>query len=699
MIIKELNTGKCYDLKPGTKVEVERTNLFFNEYGEQTLPLELPDTPRNRELTGYPFSLANVSKPKADIPCLLEHGAYAMRCRQAVLSAARGGSITTSMYMNEGSFLSRIRNVTLADVFGSETVAGVADVAGGLAFCSSLMDGSDPDFAIFPVLVEMDGRRVLLNRIEPMDSSGGIVTSGNSYGLYNSFDRQEEVDDESIVKIPAGCYVTPFVRVSFLLRRVFAHFGYTLQDSFLTTVEPFASMVVVNNTIDSLLHGTILVGHLLPECSVGTFLDVFRKRFCLEFIPDEVSMTVAVLTFRDMMAASPSADISSWVIGNPRITFQEERQLRLHSAEVVSEVAASEGMFQVAASYPEAWYNSDDGCCYRMGYGACPVRELVADCTLPYYAGGNRAAYDVEVPDCMYCFSAFTEESKYTDVPRTRQRTSNPGSVFGLFPYLGEGRALNSTVVALAQAGDDATADVAGGGGGLPVILSFVWQDGILPHGTNHDTGGWDYSLLYNGPKGIFERFWRDFDTLLRNSLHRVDASLLVPDSAKMRQSVHSKVLLGGSEMLFDVFRYDVSGEREPVESGLLTLGLRAPVSEAPAEPVMSGPPLRAWDISTSETEITQQEYEAAGYEFDYDQWVDEGCPRVTQPLAAIYPPPPSAAQYSAGGNYYTRTTYRVTGSRSGVRFYRVSVSLVPVLSDDGDNGLIWPPRMFERVR
>ena len=53
MKIVHTNSGQAYQLKPGAQLEVERTNLFFNEYGEQTLPIELPDTDVNRMLTGY----------------------------------------------------------------------------------------------------------------------------------------------------------------------------------------------------------------------------------------------------------------------------------------------------------------------------------------------------------------------------------------------------------------------------------------------------------------------------------------------------------------------------------------------------------------------------------------------------------------------------------------------------------------------
>ena len=138
MKIVHIPTGEAYQLSPDTCLEVERTNLFFNEYGEQTLPVTLPDTPLNRRLTGNPEQLANLERPSTDIECTITDGEYFCTCRQAVLGARRNEGITTTFYMNEGSFLSRLQRTPLTDVFGSETVPGVQTVEQGIAWCWSL---------------------------------------------------------------------------------------------------------------------------------------------------------------------------------------------------------------------------------------------------------------------------------------------------------------------------------------------------------------------------------------------------------------------------------------------------------------------------------------------------------------------------------------------------------------------------------
>lgn len=175
MKIVNTKAGQAYHLTPGTQLEIERPNLFFNEWGEQSLPTDLPDTDLNRQLTNYPDMLANRNKPSANIDCSIQDGDYFMPCRQAILGAKRREKISTSFYMNEGSFLSRISDVTLTDIFGDEIIPGITTVQQGIDFCWSLRDNSHPNFAIFPITVNLDGDRRHVNRINYMNDAGVCI--------------------------------------------------------------------------------------------------------------------------------------------------------------------------------------------------------------------------------------------------------------------------------------------------------------------------------------------------------------------------------------------------------------------------------------------------------------------------------------------------------------------------------------------
>lgn len=665
MKIINLTTGQAYQLAPGTQLEIERPNLFFNDYGEQSYPVDLPDTDLNRALCGYPDQPANRQKPLTDIPAAISEGDYYMPCRQAVLGAKRKEKITTSFYMNEGSFLSRMQNVPLVDVFGDETVPGVNTVEEGIEWCQNLIEDTDPHFSIFPVIVELDGERRVINAVVAMDEDGNYYDPNQVYypetlpegvanGLWNSFPRRETVNGRTIQLTP-GYYITPFIRANYLLQRVFAYFGYTLEDNFFTQTKPFDKMVLVNNTADALVNGTILLAHLVPDCYCNTLIDVFRKKFCCEFVPDESTCTVHVEFFKDILAAAPADDLTECLVGHPEISFQEPRQLKLSSDESLTDGETFEGGGELKRKYPTAYVRLSDSQIERRGYTNKINYELLSDGNIPFFADdADMEAYEVNVPDCQFTYdkgASIGEDKTYSET----------------CPYIGEGRMLNSVLEG--DFGDtDTDSDIesfATSDHEQAPVLVFT-EHGTITEGTNIRSG---YSLTYNGPSGIYEKFWRDFDNLLRNAFHQVTASLLLGNDRKRMLPAHRKVVLDGSEYLFDIFRYTLGGNAGPAETELRTLLMQDPVSLSASHNEIFSQRGYTWRIEIeSEEQLTAEQWTAAGYTAEQE---------VTVP--AIYPPNPTQEQFNSGGSYYTRTVYYSYFSRLNIWVYNKStISLKP---------------------
>lgn len=107
-------------------------------------------------------------------------------------------------------------------------------------------------------------------------NSEGKLVARNSRMLYRP-------DDETYTSVGVGYYVTPFIRTNYLLKRVFAYFGYTLLDHYFSQTDPFRNMVMANTTADAIVNGRILIADLLPDITCGDLLEVFRKRFLCEF--------------------------------------------------------------------------------------------------------------------------------------------------------------------------------------------------------------------------------------------------------------------------------------------------------------------------------------------------------------------------------------------------------------------------------
>ena len=667
---------KAYQLNSDTQIEIEKPNLFFNEYGEQSLPLDLPDTDLNRQLTGYPDLLANRNKQAAEISCTLIDGGYMMACRQAVLSAQRGKSISTSFYMNDGAFLSRMKNISLMEIFGDETVPGITTVEEGIQFCRSLLDGSNENFAIFPIRIEMDDMKKEVNQVESYRNG--------PYNFVNEKEQTETVDGNTIVLSP-GYYMSPFIRGSYLLKRLFEYFGYTMEESAITSDATFKNIVFINNTMDSLANGMIKLSHLVPDCMCNDVLDVYRKKFCCEFVPDEGARSVRVVFFKDIINETDVPDLTPYLVGHPEISYPDYKQLRLISDEFITDGSDTyESTSAIQSKYPNAWYDPTSNSYKRTGYHKFEFDIEVSDGHLPYWGGGTLEAYEVSVPDAVYCITAGTVESTESGRPSgSRPSTSRPTSM----PFIGAGRALNSTVIGIdIPDGDETKREyIATANHDQKCILSF-FKPSILnddktirtaPEGSLTDGNGErSFSLLYNGPSGLYERFYREYDNLLRNSMHEVKADFLFPDVIKQTLQAHRKVIVDGQACFFDVMKYNLGVRNEVMSSDMFTASLYEPLNVAmnESERLKKDRTGYRWKVITSEREIISEESYLEAGKPAYDIKLQ----RYEENLDPIYPPLATEAQYKEGGAYYSRYCYGYSTSRdTGKYFYRYKIYLV----------------------
>lgn len=644
MKITHVKTGVPYQLSSGTQLEAERTNPFFNDYGEQTLPVDLPATDVNRSLLGYPDKLGYHMKMREQIDVSIQDGEYFMPCKQAILSAKRKDSISTSFYMNDGSFYSTLQNTTLKQVFRDETIPGVSTVADGINFCRSLINDDHPYYSISPVLITDDSNNSQGYSYKFINAYGFVANHGTKFGdificgkdptgthlsdFYNAVSRTDMVEGVTLT-MSEGYFISPFIRCNYVLQRIFAYFGYTLLDNFFTKTYPFTKMVFLNNVIDTLVNGTILISQLVPDVLCSDILNWYRKKFHCEFVPDELNKTVSVCLFNDMIQEPACVDLSSCVTSQPHIHYPENyKQIILMPKNTLDNPESSESFDSLAdllAKYPLAYYSNLDGSFYRNGYKLVSIiNEKLSECSMRYYLGGNLETEKIEIPECMPEF----RKNRYQPSP----------SIYCNLLYIGKYQTLNSKVLAQTQE------TVSLKNNSLDIMVAFPYTDRFgQPRCTvtNYDHSEtseypdeirlFDYSLCYYGEEGIFEKFYRSYDLLLRNSLHPVNIDLLLTPYQKRSLPAHKKVIISGREMFIDKLKYHIGGSNEPTESELFTTEIYLPIDEAKhlydilSEPILS----YIWETHFEAHEVSKEEYEASEYK--------DRTPTI------IYPPAPSA--------------------------------------------------------
>jgi len=643
MKIIHIASGKPYQLTPDTAIEIERPNPFFNTYGEQSLPLNIPASEYNRALLSYQEDLAATIKQQANIDAAIIDKDFYMVCRQAILSSKKKENISTSFYLNEGSFYTKLSDLNLKDVFGTESIHGVTTVEEGIAFCRTLISGNNPNYAIFPVLIdysEVDGtnftRRInyfqskgykFLNRWGYFSNDIFVDAPSDNSDFYNAKSRTEKVGDDTVALGP-GYYITPFIRANYLLQRIFTYLGYTLKDNFFTKTLPFTNMVFVNNTMDSLVNGDIRIADLVPNCKISVILDLFRKKFCCEFIPDEVSKTMDIELFNDIMATDSGIDITTYATSEPEITFPEKYMaVKISSEDKVTDSSSASDVSSLSvleSKYPHSVIDPNDSNWYRYGKDdltGVSDKTKTMECNEGYYQDSNFKEYEISVPDK----SPITKASP------------NGYPIFSAI-YIGESQALNSVL----SNTDSSSSESSSSSSDQKPMLAFYHNRDNYPLGlcANYYNGTklFDYTLYYNGPDGIFEKFYRVFDNFIRNSKHSVKVSLLLPAELKMNIKAQKLLLYHGQKLFIDTLKFNIGGKESPVESQFYTTKNHTPtvIAKTYNEIIAVDEPGYSWTTKNSVTEATQSDY------------MDN---RTTK-MKTIYPPA-ATSKYIPGVHYF----------------------------------------------
>lgn len=666
MRITNLDKGEAYQLNPDTQLSVERTNPFFNDYGEQTVPCPLPASDHNMRLLDYP-TIFGLTRRTLKTAAAISDGDYHAQCVQALLSVRKKGSIETAFYINDGSLYATISDIRLKDIFDGELVKDatgntITTVQQGIAFCRSLISGTNPDYAIFPVLVDNDsglsgdyqydykvinhwGKDVDMGEGNTLFVEGAI--DDNECDFWGATQRTEYVSQEPVT-LTAGYYITPFIRCATVLRRIFQHFGYTLTDSLLTTAEPFTKMVFVNNVIDVLVNGTIRITDLLPDVTARTVLDIYRKKFCCEFVADEDQKTVSIVFLNDIVSRQPDADLTGCMTDEPTANFNNAYKRVVIKSEDQVSGSQEESYDNIRAMHqecPTAYFDTASGMFMKDGFiGQIRVRTIVGGNAQPYDTGQDTEPYEVTVPDMM---------------PELCELKLNGTSTFLFrqqFLYIGTYATLNSKLTTTADS--DSDTDTAGANNLKPVIaIPYVYHASILmaTHNVlratigNYDPAGtklWDYSLLYNGDDGIFSRFWSDADRLYRNALDDVKVTLLLSQQQKSQLPSTAKVVIRNTPFLVNKLKFTLGGKDKPLQTELKSLRIMQPEDVAPTLSQML--PMQAcqyrWEARATVQGVEAEEYNNAGADKE-------------RQFSVFYPPLPSEA-YATGQHYFEQHSY-----------------------------------------
>lgn len=269
-----------------------------------TFPIDVPLDSVNREIIGHVNRVDNDGVLMADEYCEVWVQGIMLYKGRATLERSKGNRASLFMTFNEVKLLADT-SLSAIDLGGTREIG--ADEATRMAHLKATATTPlDHDYVFCPVL----------NPIFNTDPTG-VETSFVSSHLQNEWDPE----DEEFKEVGAG-YASPFIRVDYLLRRIFQHMGYTLDNQFQITDE-LKLLLLYNNysiysTFDTISPSIDLVNHV-PYRKCLEFVKAVIGTYALCLFPDPFDKVMRLIPFKTLIQSPVHMDLTSLAGTDPGI--------------------------------------------------------------------------------------------------------------------------------------------------------------------------------------------------------------------------------------------------------------------------------------------------------------------------------------------------------------------------------------------
>lgn len=308
-------TGATLDLPADLKLNIESASPFFSNEGSMSLPISLPLTRQNRKILNFPDRLdiydsqEEAIRAIQDIDVIVTQGSWQQLATMSI-SGCSESSAEATLYFNESNIWSKIADMTLPQAMAGLHYGDIPGPGADIAtYRQNLFTALQNDFRSYPNLFDprendhyqgeisyQEWETMLQERAEWLQTRDFIMAPVHTEdGWLNKIYYPGSLSRTTDYK-----YITAFLRLDYVLRKIFEKAGYQLTidfDSFPPTIEQsygteydnffeyqWHSIVLINNTMDALYPGCMYYSALVPEVSCKEFLLAVRAQFGCAFV-------------------------------------------------------------------------------------------------------------------------------------------------------------------------------------------------------------------------------------------------------------------------------------------------------------------------------------------------------------------------------------------------------------------------------
>lgn len=621
-MIKITVKEKALDLPEGFSLDIEESSPIFNDSGSQSIAVELPATVRNRRIFGFPARPDAINTGRVrGVRCIVSSGAY-IRTGTINVDSASQEAISINIGFDNSIAYEAWKSKPLSKVEALPCYR-IKDLSAFTAFLELLyLDGSPKNdgLAIFPICLarnefgDDEKKKEYHEILNEMPSGSTAISSA-----YRERSIDRVISGElTRVFVPEGYGWSPFVKVWKILECVFADLGLTLdRNPFREDIE-LARLVVLNNTMDTLCNRTLDYAELMPDCTVDEFLQALYARFGMVWRADFDSGRVDVRMLREIATDSECAGLDRYLSAAPESEYMTPRYVRLSAGTSLEGAAPLNDRLEdflkdcgrrdiYVVVDKNLWKTGDpvDGFVTPLrGEAASGVSAGsraggmgsaagdIGDYCVPISRGGSRETagntlawnptsgkwfdtgalllFSMERSTSFFSWDPAPEGYEPLDIESPDECCPIDNIDGVAMPSMLTGTRHYHTAVERDTEEEQGECPLSfmfamtGMNGGVGTV-GRLGADGNLrePAPTFSDGSTHDLSLFFHFRNGLYAKFWRDYDMMLRNADRMVSLGGMMPSVVLRTLDTLKPVETAGVRMLIDTADISVGGSSD----------------------------------------------------------------------------------------------------------------------------------------
>jgi len=358
----KISTREEFDIPDEFKLELNINNPLLTDIGEQTLPGTLPPTSKNLRMLEHPNRTDSRYKPITDLEVQLVDRSYIKECKMVINPSDYDSGISFTLYLDTGALYSKIDEIMIDqldwEIINESGFSGnfqtqvlnpiLASVNGGdnRFVCVPLLTSQNYTIrysgANFAGLLTLNGleryKNAMLDQQQySMESWAWInnhiefLSMFYSHRLEGEY-TQQHVENGAYIDVGRGYGVSPFLRLKYMLERMFQLIGYKFSYDDITSYDSnLAKIILLNNTADAIYARKLKFSHLVPKLSVKEFFAELEKNFVGKFLTDESTKKCNFYYWKDVLNAEPDLDLTPYIVNvKPQLGSGDFKKLVLN---------------------------------------------------------------------------------------------------------------------------------------------------------------------------------------------------------------------------------------------------------------------------------------------------------------------------------------------------------------------------------